>query len=328
MKNGMKLDVPVTSSPHIGSPVNTKSIMLDVIIALIPAGLAGIYYFGSYASSVICVSVLSCVLFEYLWHKLMKKPNTTGDLSAAVTGLLLAYSLPPTIPLWIVVIGALFSIIIVKQLFGGLGHNFVNPALSGRAFLIAAWASQMTKWVTPSIFGTDAVSTATPLEYLKTGAGEIEPLMDVFLGNVGGCIGETSAALLIIGGLYLMVRRIISPRIPLTYLATVFVLIFLCGNHGEGSALEFTLYHMCSGALMLGAFFMATDYVTSPVTKWGQIIMGIGCGVITVLIRLKGGYPEGVTYAILLMNVATPLIDKYTQPRVFGHMRKKEAKAQ
>lgn len=326
----MKLDVPVTSSPHISSPTNVKSIMLDVIIALAPAGLAGIYYFGSNACSVICVSVLCCVLFEYLWNKLMKKENTIGDLTAVITGLLLAYNMPPSIPLWIVAIGALFSIIIVKQLFGGLGHNFINPALGGRAFLLAAWAPQMTKWTVPSFFGIDAATTATPLSEMKEGASVgLASLTDVFFGNVGGCIGETSAALLLLGGIYLIARKVISPRIPFSYLITVFVLIFFFGG-AKGTAASFNqaVYHLCCGGLFLGAFFMATDYTTSPVTKAGQIIMGIGCGIITTVIRLIGSYPEGVSYSILLMNVATPLIDKFTHPRVFGHTRSKEATAQ
>ncbi len=324
----MKFDVPVSSSPHISSPATAKNIMLDVILALLPAGLAGIYFFGSYASSVICVSVLSCVLFEYLWQKLLKNPNSTGDFTAVITGLLLAYSMPPTIPLWIVVIGALFSIIIVKQLFGGLGNNFINPAIGGRAFLLAAWAPQMTKWVTPSFFGTDAVSTATELEVLKSGADSSDTLQDLFFGNIGGSIGETSAALLLIGGLYLVIRKVISLRTPLSYLITVFVLTFIFGGgSGFGGSLDIALRHLLSGGLFLAAFFMATDYVTSPVTKWGQVIMGIGCGIITVVIRLAGAYPEGVTYAIMLMNILTPLIDKFTRPRVFGHTYKKEAKA-
>ncbi len=322
----MKLDVPVSSSPHISSPATTKSIMLDVIVALIPAGLAGIYFFGSYASSVIGVSVVCCILFEYLWQRLMKKPNSTGDLTAAITGLLLAYNMPPTIPLWMVVIGALFSIIIVKQLFGGVGHNFINPALGGRAFLMAAWAPQMSRWIIPSFFGTDALSAATPLSVMKEGGICTATLTDMFFGNTGGCIGETSAALLILGGLYLVVRKVISLKIPLSYILTVFVLTFFFGGgQNISSSFYLALCHLCSGGLMLAAFFMATDYVTSPVTKWGQIIMGIGCGIITTVIRLAGSYPEGASYSVLLMNVATPLIDKFTHPRVFGHTLK-EAK--
>ena len=222
-----------------------------------------------------------------------------------------------------------FSIIIVKQCFGGLGHIFINPALGGRAFLMAGWASHMTKWVTPSFFGTDAATTATPLASLKEGTPVVSTLTDAFLGNVGGCIGETSAALILLGGMYMIVRKVITPRIPSAYLLTVFVLTFIFGGgHGIQGSFEVALHHLCSGGLFLGAFFMATDYTTSPVTKWGQIIMGIGCGLLTVVIRLIGSYPEGVSYSILLMNVATPLIDKYTRPRAFGHIRKKEAKAQ
>lgn len=320
----MKQDLTVTSSPHIGQKENVRSIMLDVIIALIPAGIAGVYFFGAQALAVICISVISCMLFEYIWNKIMKKPNSLGDLSAVITGLLLAYNMPPAIPLWIVAIGALFAIIVVKQFFGGLGHNFMNPALAGRAFLMAAWAPQMTSWVTPSIFGTDSVSSATPLALMKAGNfDELPSHLDMFLGKIGGCIGETSAILLLLGGLYLVLRRVISARTPIAFIGTVAVLAFIFGggnNFEESCGIMIT--HLLTGGLMLGAIFMATDYTTSPVTKAGQVIMGIGCGIITSVIRFKGGYPEGVSYSILLMNVAAPLIDKITYPRVFGHAKK------
>lgn len=295
--------------------------MLDVIIALIPAGIAGIFFFGLPAAIVIAVSVASCLLFEYVWQRLMHKPNSLGDLSAVVTGLLLAYNMPPTIPWWMVVIGALFSIIIAKQVFGGLGQNFMNPALAGRAFLMAAWTGPMTTWISPSFFGMDAQSTATPLALMKSGAmSEMPTYLEAFLGNIGGCIGETSAALLLLGGLYLLVRRVIKINTPLAFLATVAVLTYLFGGGvTAGERTNFMLYHLLSGGLFLGAFFMATDYTTSPVTPVGQVLMGIGCGIITVAIRLKGGYPEGVSYSILLMNVLTPLIDRFTAPRVFGY---------
>lgn len=324
----MKLDVSVTSSPHLRQRETVSGVMLDVIIALVPAGIAGIYFFGLRALWVIAVSVLSCILFEWIWSKLLKKPSTVGDLSAVVTGLLLAYNLPPTMPLWMVAIGALFAIIIVKQMFGGLGHNFMNPALAGRAFLLAAWATQMTKWTAPSIWGMDAVSQATPLALMKDGKwAEMPSMLNAFLGNIGGCIGETSAALLLLGGIYLMIRKVISYRTPVAFIGTVAVLTLIFGGGTSfQSAVNIMGYHLVTGGLFLGAIFMATDYTTSPVTAWGQVIMGVGCGIITTVIRLTGGYPEGVSYSILLMNIATPLIDKFTTPRVFGHLKKaKEA---
>lgn len=312
----------VTSSPHVHSEFKTSSIMLDVIIALIPAGLAGIFYFGMHSLWVTLVSVLSCVAFEYLWNKFLKKPNSVSDLSAVVTGLLLAYNMPPTIPLWMVVIGALFAIVIVKQMFGGIGSNFMNPALAARAFMLACWAGPMTNWISPSLFGTDALTSATPLTILKEGGdalANMPAIQKLFFGDIGGCIGETSACLLLIGGLYLWMRGVIKLRIPLSFILTVAVCMFLFGG-GEGlmGRLQMTGWHVFSGGLFLGAIFMATDYTTSPMTPKGQVIMGIGCGLLTVLIRLKGGYPEGATYSILIMNVLTPLIDRYTAPRVFG----------
>ncbi len=318
----------VTSSPHVHSDFKTSSIMLDVIIALIPAGLAGIFYFGLRSLWVTLVSVAACVGFEFLWNKFMKKPDSVGDLSAVVTGLLLAYNMPPTIPLWMVVVGALFAIIIVKQLFGGIGNNFMNPALAARAFMLASWAGAMTKWVSPSLFGTDAaltadaVASATPLTILKAGGealNQMPAVQKLFFGDVGGCIGETSACLLLIGGLYLWMRGVIKLRIPVSFILTVAVCTFLfAGGTGFAGRVQMMVWHVFSGGLFLGAIFMATDYTTSPMTPKGQIIMGIGCGLITSLIRLKGGYPEGVTYSILIMNVLTPLIDRYTAPRVFG----------
>ena len=312
----------VTSSPHIHGEFNTRSIMLDVIIALIPAGLAGIFFFGLHSLLVIATSVISCVVFESLWNSFMKKKNTVGDLSAVVTGLLLAYNMPPRIPVWMVVVGSLFAIIIVKQLFGGIGQNFMNPALAARAFMLASWAGAMTTWISPSLFGTDALTTATPLTILKEGGealAEMPGIQKLFMGDIGGCIGETSTCLLLIGGIYLWMRGVIKMRIPVSFIVTVAVCMFLFGG-GEGFAgkLQMTCWHVFSGGLFLGAIFMATDYTTSPVTPKGQIIMGIGCGLLTSLIRLKGGYPEGTTYAILIMNVLTPLIDRYTAPKAFG----------
>ena len=317
----------VSAAPHIRAKDTVQATMLDVIIALMPALIAGIIIMGYRASIVTLVCVVSCVLFEWLWCKLLKKPSSVSDLSAVVTGLLLAFNLPVTIPLWIAVIGCLFAIIIVKQFFGGLGHNFMNPALAARAFLLTSWASHMTTWVAPftklGLFGNaDVVSQATPLALMK--AGEVSQLpgyLDLFLGNVGGCIGETSALAILIGAAYLLCRRVITLRVPLTYLLTVAVLTFVFG--GETLFSGDWLFHLLSGGLMLGAFFMATDYTTTPYTPKGQIIFGLGCGILTVVIRLWGGYPEGVSYSILLMNVATPLIDRFTAPRRFGRKEEK-----
>ncbi len=322
------MDLIVSSSPHIATKQTTSGIMLDVIIALLPAGLAGMFFFGYQALAVILMSVAVSVLAEYIWQKIMKKPASIGDLSAVVTGLLLAYSLPPTTPLYMVAVGAVFAIIIVKQLFGGLGHNFMNPALSGRAFMLAAWSGAMTSWTNPSVLGLDAVSSPTPLALLaEKKIAELPGYLDMFIGNIGGSIGETCSVLILLGALYLVIRRVISLRTPVAFVGTVAILTFILGGGSDAaSSFKIMLTHLLSGGLLLAAFFMATDYTTSPVTPLGQIVMGIGCGLITTVIRLYGGYPEGVTYAIMLMNVATPLIDKFTRPRVFGHNKKKEAK--
>jgi electron transport complex protein RnfD len=285
--------------------------MLDVLIALLPATLAGIYYFRFNAAKLILLSVLTAVLTEYLIQKLRKQPVTIGDLSAAVTGLLLAFNLPASAPWWIAVIGSVFAVGIVKQAFGGLGHNFMNPALAARAMLVASWPVIMTgQWIST---GVDAVTTATPLGQLKEGLEYTFSAKELLLGNVPGCIGETSAILLILGGVYLIFRKIISWRIPTMYIGTVAILMLVAGQGLNGMITQ-----VLAGGLMLGAFFMATDYASSPVSPKGQIIYAVGCGILTVVIRLYGGYPEGVSYSILLMNLAAPLIDKYTRPKVFG----------
>ncbi|MCT4661645.1 MAG: RnfABCDGE type electron transport complex subunit D [Tissierellales bacterium] len=300
-----------SSSPHIRTKQSTRSIMLDVLIALLPATLAGIYYFRFNAAKLILLSVLTAVLTEYLIQKLRKQPVTIGDLSAAVTGLLLAFNLPASAPWWIAVIGSVFAVGIVKQAFGGLGHNFMNPALAARAMLVASWPVIMTgQWIST---GVDAVTTATPLGQLKEGLEYTFSAKELLLGNVPGCIGETSAILLILGGVYLIFRKIISWRIPTMYIGTVAILMLVAGQGLNGMITQ-----VLAGGLMLGAFFMATDYASSPVSPKGQIIYAVGCGILTVVIRLYGGYPEGVSYSILLMNLAAPLIDKYTRPKVFG----------
>ena len=314
-------NLTLSFAPHIRGCDKVKYTMLDVIIALIPALIGGIYFFGINSLILTVISVASCITFEYLWCILTKKPNTTGDLSAVITGLLLAFSVPPTLPAYMIVAASAFSIIIVKCCFGGIGQNIVNPALAGRAFLLAGWPSEMTKYVQPndafSLFskGTaDAVTGATPLSYIK-GLENAEPstLSDMFFGNVSGCIGEVSAFLLLIGGLYLIVKRVINPVIPITYLVSLGLFGMIFGSNGG------FLYHILAGGAFLGAFFMATDYTTTPVTKTGMFVFALGAGILTGVIRIFGGYPEGVTYAILFMNVCVPLIDKKIMPRVFGH---------
>ncbi|GAA0721949.1 RnfABCDGE type electron transport complex subunit D [Clostridium malenominatum] len=298
----------VSSSPHIRVKETTKSIMRDVVIALLPATFASVYFFKLQALLVILISVLSCVGAEYIWQKATKRKVTVGDLSAVVTGLLLAFNLPPAVPLWIPVVGGFFAIIIAKQFFGGLGQNIVNPALVARAFLLASWPTAMTTWT------LDGVTTATPLAALKAGT-QAPALMDVFIGNVGGCIGETSALALIIGGVYLLAKRVIDWRIPVSFIGTTLVITAFAGRAGN------PLYELFAGGLMLGAFFMATDYATSPITPIGRLIFGVGCGVITSVIRILGGYPEGVSYSILIMNLFVPLIERWTTPKIFGKVK-------
>ncbi|MGL4370234.1 MAG: RnfABCDGE type electron transport complex subunit D [Spirochaetota bacterium] len=305
------------SSPHLRSGQTTVSIMRDVIIALLPALAAGIYFFRMKAFLVIAVTLAACVLSEYLYNKITKKPMTIRDCSAAVTGILLAFNLPPSIPLWMAAFGGVFAIIITKMLFGGLGRNFINPALAARAFMMASWPVAMTTWTTPLL---DTVSSATPLAIIKKGsesANVIPPdITQLFIGNVAGCIGETSAIALLLGAAYLLIRRVITWEIPFFFIGTVAFMTWMLG--GQTLFTGNVLYHLFAGGLMLGAFFMATDYTTSPVTFKGKIIMGIGCGLLTSVIRLYGGYPEGVCYSILIMNLAVPLIDKFTMPKSFG----------
>lgn len=302
----------MSSSPHVRSSETTSRIMRDVMIALLPATAFGVYIFGLNALMVVLFSVVFAMLTEAVIQRLMHKKVTVSDGSAAVTGLLLALNLPPSVPFWIPILGSVFAIAIVKQAFGGLGHNFINPALAARAFLLASWPTLMTTWTIP---GADAVSSATPLGALKMGEA-LSSYQDMFIGNIGGCIGETSAIALIIGGLYLIARRVIDPRIPVVYIGTVALFTWVAGPQGlfTGDA----LYHILGGGLMLGAFFMATDYTTSPMSGTGKIVFAAGCGVLTSVIRLWGGYPEGVSYSILLMNLVVPLIDKAFVPKRFG----------
>lgn len=324
--NNMKT---VSSSPHIRSSMTTSSIMRDVLIALVPALISSVFFFGLRSVFLTVLSVIFCVGFEFLWQKITKKEVTISDGTAMVTGVLLAFNLPVTAPWWLVLIGSFFAIIIVKQFFGGVGNNFINPALAGRAFLLASWPVLMTHWVLPfeHIHNmADTVSSATPLAILKNPEiGYLPSLSDMFIGNIGGCLGETSAIALLLGGLYLVLRKVISIKIPLTYILTVAVLTFIFPSAGL-SSLDSALYNISCGGLMLGAIFMATDYVTSPITKKGQLIMGLGCGILTFVIRRFGGYPDGVTYSILIMNVATPLIDRFTKPKAFGVVNERSGK--
>jgi len=305
----------VTSTPHIRAKDTTQSIMRDVLIALAPAAVMAVVYMGIPALVVMVASVASCVAFEAVYQKLMKKAVTVHDLSAAVTGLLLAFNLPASAPVWMVLVGSFVAVVLVKQLFGGLGQNFINPALTARAVLLAAYPAQMTDW---SIAPVDAITSPTPLAALKEGvlSPQAADIVNAMLGRVGGCLGETCAAALLLGGLYLLIKRVISWRIPVIYIGVVFVLTWVFGRGGFFTGNPG--YEIWLGGLMLGAFFMATDYTTTPITPAGQVIMAVGCGLITTLIRVYGSYPEGVSYSILLMNLAVPLIDRVTRPRIYG----------
>ena len=323
-------ELTISSSPHVHSPITTRPIMQDVLIALLPALLGSIYFFGFRALTVTMVSVAACVFFEWAYCKLMKMHCKIYDLSACVTGVLLAFVCPVTIPYWTIILGDFFAIVIVKMLFGGLGRNIVNPALAGRAFMFS-WPVLMSNWVkvgfenAAGVFSTaDAVTAATPLANMHQGVLCEESILDLFLGNVGGCLGETSALLLIIGFIYLLYRKVITARIPLAYIGTVAVLTFLFPQGNDRIA--WMAAQVFGGGLMLGAIFMATDYVTSPVTKLGQIVYGVGCGALTVMIRYFGGYNEGVSYAILCMNACVVLLDRIGRPVKFGAPKKEAAK--
>lgn len=308
----------VSSSPHIGAKTKTRNIMLDVIIALIPALIASVVMFGPRTIVVICATVAACVLAEFICRKVMKRENTVGDLSAIVTGLLLAFNLPSGIPIWMAVLGGIIAIVVVKQMFGGLGQNFVNPALAARIILMVSFPTAMTTWLAPMSWKADAVTTATPLALIAGGTTEELPgYLDMFLGNRGGCLGETCVLALLIGGIYLVVRKVISPIIPVVYIAVVAIFSAILGQD--------PLMQILSGGLFLGAIFMATDYVTSPLTNKGKVIYAIGCGLLTVMIRSFGSLPEGVSFSIIIMNILTPHIEKLTTPKAFG-MRKEASR--
>ena len=322
-------ELTVSSSPHVHSSTTTRTIMRDVLIALVPALVMSVLVFGLRALTVTAVSVAACYFFETLYSKLMKLHDKTYDLSACVTGVLLAFVCPVTIAYWQIIIGAAFAILLVKMLFGGLGRNVVNPALAGRAFMMS-WPVAMSTWISvtgakAAIFNpVDVVTAATPLANMHQGLMPEESWIQLFTGNIGGCIGETSAAALLIGLVYLLARKVIKITIPAAYIGTVAVLtvLFPMGN----SNFQWMLFHLFGGGLMLGAIFMATDYVTSPLTTKGQIIYGIGCGALTVMIRYFGGYNEGVSYAILIMNTCVVLLDRIGRPVKFGAPRKEAAK--
>jgi len=328
----------LSCSPHVRSAVTVPMIMLFVIIAMTPSFITSVIFFGFSAILLTAVCAGSAAGTEWAINKIFKRQQTVGDLSAVVTGILVAFNLPPSLPLWMAVVGTVFAIAVAKMVFGGLGANFINPALAGRAFLMANYPAEMTNFP-PTAFGSvnglaDGISAATPLEAIKDafthGTYQVtdfaSALPQLFWGNVGGTIGETSAFALIIGGIFLIAGRIIDYRIPLFYIGTVFLLFWIANGTGEYFTLESIItpaFHILAGGLMLGAFFMATDMVTSPITPNGRIIFGVGCGVLTFLIRKYGGYPEGVSYSILLMNLVVPLIDRCTRPTIYGEVKKR-----
>lgn len=303
----------VSSSPHVLDNTTTSRIMLDVIIALIPAFIMSGVIFGSRAILLTITCVVSCVVFEWAFEKVTKRENTISDLSAVVTGVLLSFNLPSSLPYWMAVIGCFVAIAIVKQLFGGIGQNFANPAITARIVLLVSFATPMTTWPLPNqLMGTtDAVTGPTPLGIMNMGGDAAIPSnIDMFLGFVGGSLGETSAIALILGGIYLVARKVIEPTIPVAFIGTVFVLALLAGQD--------PIFHVCAGGVMLGAIFMATDYSTSPLTTNGKIVFGIGCGLLTMIIRLFGAMPEGVSFSILLMNILTPHIDNLSRRKIYG----------
>lgn len=319
----IKQKLTVSASPHFRSRQTTSGIMLDVIIALVPSLVAAYIIFGVRTLILSAVSVIACVAFEYLSRRIMKRHNTISDLSAVVTGLLLAFNVPATMPVWMVIIGDFFAIVIAKQFFGGIGQNFVNPALIGRIVLMSSFPSKMGSFPEPLV-STIPLTSATPLASLKSGASPEQSLLGMFLGLRGGCLGEVCIAALLIGFVYLLVRKVISWHIPVTYIGTVAVIMLLAGK-GD---FEYMLYELMAGGLVLGAVFMATDYTTSPVSKKGKIIYAVGCGIITSLIRIFGNLPEGVSFSIIIMNILVPHIEHITTPKPFGTPKKaKEEKA-
>jgi len=305
MENKFHTNLIVSSAPHIVTDKDTTRLMGTVILALVPALIASTFIFGARVLLLAAVCVIASVLFEYIWNVALKKQQTVGDLSAALTGLLLGMNLPSNFPVWQAILGCCFAVIVVKQLYGGLGKNFVNPAITGRIFLFISFASNMSTWPVTRVEKTDALTGATPLAILSEGGTDIPGLKEMFLGFRGGACGEVCAVALLLGGIFLIWKKVISPTIPCAFIGTVFVIGFIATG-----SLKMAVFHCLAGGVMLGAFFMATDYVTSPKLPMGQIIFGIGCGCVTMAIRFLGSYPEGVSFSILLMNLLTPLINR------------------
>ena len=321
MVDGKKL--VVSASPHLRTKDTTQRIMLDVVISLIPALIAAVVLFGPRVLAVTATTVITAVLSEYAARKVMKRHNTIQDLSAVVTGLILAFNLPVSIPLWMAAIGSFFAIVVVKQMFGGIGQNFANPAIVARIVLLLSFGQAMGTWTAPLSWKTDAVSTATPLAIIGGESAEALPsLLDMFLGIRGGCIGETCSLALIVGGIYLMARKVISYKIPVAFIGTVAVIMLIAGKFD----LEFLAYELMGGGLLLGAFFMATDYSTSPIKSNAKIVFGVGCGLLTCVIRLFASLPEGVSFAILIMNLLVPHIETIMAPKPFGTVKEKKTK--
>ena len=321
MVDGKKL--VVSASPHLRTKDTTQRIMLDVVIALIPALIAAVVLFGPRVLAVTATTVISAVLSEFAARKVMKRHNTIQDLSAVVTGLILAINLPVSIPLWMAAVGSFFAIVVVKQMFGGIGQNFANPAIVARIVLLLSFGQAMGNWTAPLSWKTDAVSTATPLAIIGGESSEALPsLLDMFLGIRGGCIGETCSLALIVGGIYLMARKVISYKIPVAFIGTVAVIMLIAGKFD----LEFLAYELMGGGLLLGAFFMATDYSTSPIKSNAKIVFGVGCGLLTCVIRLFASLPEGVSFAILIMNLLVPHIETIMAPKPFGTVKEKKTK--
>lgn len=313
----------VSSAPHIVSNVDTTRIMAMVIMALVPSFLVSVYVFGMRVISLTLVCIVSAVFFEWIWNVLMHRRQTIGDLSAALTGLLIAFNVPSGLPYWMAILGCFVAIIVVKQLFGGIGKNIANPAITARIVLFISFATEMTTWPLPRM-AADTTSTATPLGVLAEGSGELPSNMEMFLGFIGGSMGEVSAIALLLGGLFLIWKKIISPIIPACFIGTVFVFAAIYYGATGGDAFNMAIFHVLAGGVMLGAFFMATDYVTTPLLPMGKVVFGIGCGLITMVIRIWGQYPEGVSFSILIMNCLTPLVNNFFQKRMYGGAKKNE----
>lgn len=331
MDNKYYNNLAVSSAPHLVSSMDTSKTMKMVLLAMAPSFLVSIYVFGVRVILLTAVCAAASMFFEWAYNKLMHKTQTVGDFSAAVTGVLIAFNVPSNFPLWMAIIGCFVAIVIVKQLYGGIGRNVVNPAITARIVLFISFATEMTTWPTPSMSTVDAATSATPLGVLSEAAtlGETPDLptnMEMFLGFIGGSMGEVSAIALLVGGLFLIWKKVISPIIPACFIGTVFVIALLYyGITGSDlGALHMAIFHVCAGGVMLGAFFMATDYVTSPIMPLGKVIMGVGCGILTMVIRLYGAYPEGVSFSILLMNIMTPLIDQLCIKLTYGGAKKNE----